>query len=121
MLTSRYSALKMDGKPLYEYARSNTPLPRPIPTRRVTVHALELIRYAEEGEHEYRYPKEQLGDKEKDELARMERMAKEGGTGETDEQDIATEKEGAEAVEHVEEVDETGGEFRLIALPAVIV
>ncbi|KAF8309472.1 pseudouridine synthase [Clavulina sp. PMI_390] len=42
-----YSALKMDGKPLYEYAREGKPLPRPIEPRKVTVHSLELIDWQE--------------------------------------------------------------------------
>ncbi|KAG9096178.1 hypothetical protein FRC07_010975 [Ceratobasidium sp. 392] len=32
----------MDGKPLYEYARENKPLPRPIEARKCTVHELVL-------------------------------------------------------------------------------
>lgn len=39
-----YSALKRDGKPLYEYARAGITLERQ--ARRVTIHALELLEYA---------------------------------------------------------------------------
>lgn len=38
-----YSALKRDGKPLYEYARAGVTLERD--ARRVTIHALELLDY----------------------------------------------------------------------------
>ncbi|HYD94856.1 MAG TPA: tRNA pseudouridine(55) synthase TruB [Noviherbaspirillum sp.] len=38
-----YSALKRDGKPLYEYARAGVTLERE--ARRVTIHALELLAY----------------------------------------------------------------------------
>jgi tRNA pseudouridine55 synthase len=38
-----YSALKRDGKPLYEYARAGITLERE--ARRVTIHALQLIDY----------------------------------------------------------------------------
>jgi tRNA pseudouridine55 synthase len=38
-----YSALKRDGKPLYEYARAGVTLERA--ARRVTIHALEFIDY----------------------------------------------------------------------------
>ncbi|ORY61162.1 pseudouridine synthase [Leucosporidium creatinivorum] len=75
-----FSALKMDGKPLYEYARSGTPLPRPIPARKVTVHSLELLKWTEGDAHSYEYPKEELDDKAKKELERLEKMVKEGGT-----------------------------------------
>ncbi|GAA5964173.1 hypothetical protein JCM21900_001494 [Sporobolomyces salmonicolor] len=73
-----YSALKMDGKPLYEYARSGTPLPRPIPARKVTVSAIELVRFLPGEEHSYEFPKEELGEKERLEIERLEKMVKEG-------------------------------------------
>ncbi|MGH8810015.1 MAG: tRNA pseudouridine(55) synthase TruB [Noviherbaspirillum sp.] len=38
-----YSALKRDGKPLYEYARAGVTLEREV--RRVTIHALECLDY----------------------------------------------------------------------------
>jgi tRNA pseudouridine55 synthase len=38
-----YSALKRDGKPLYEYARAGVTLERD--ARRVTIHTLELLEY----------------------------------------------------------------------------
>ena len=38
-----YSALKRDGKPLYEYARAGVTLERQ--ARRVTIHALELLEF----------------------------------------------------------------------------
>ncbi|ROV91160.1 hypothetical protein VSDG_07857 [Cytospora chrysosperma] len=37
-----FSALKMDGKPLYEYAREGKPIPREIQTREVTVTDMEM-------------------------------------------------------------------------------
>jgi tRNA pseudouridine55 synthase len=38
-----YSALKHEGKPLYEYARVGVKVPRP--AREVTIHALDLLRF----------------------------------------------------------------------------
>lgn len=38
-----YSALKMDGKRLYEYAREGVPLPRKIEARDVTVEFFEVV------------------------------------------------------------------------------
>lgn len=75
-----FSALKMDGKPLYEYARKGIPLPRPIAARKVTVSALSLLQFVEGSEHTYEFPKESLDDAAKAELARIEKMVKEGGT-----------------------------------------
>ncbi|KAF9648085.1 pseudouridine synthase [Thelephora ganbajun] len=50
-----FSALKMDGIPLYEYARSGTPLPRKIEKRPVTIHSLEVEEWLG-SDHNFRYP-----------------------------------------------------------------
>ncbi|GAA6043739.1 hypothetical protein JCM8097_000503 [Rhodosporidiobolus ruineniae] len=91
-----YSALKMDGKPLYEYARTSTPLPRPIPTRKVTVSHLSLLAFTPGSEHAYDAPTEELDEAAKRELGRLERMVKEGGT-------IVPSEEEVEKVEEKEE------------------
>ncbi|KAI1466321.1 pseudouridine synthase [Daldinia caldariorum] len=54
-----YSALKMEGKPLYEYAREGKPIPREVPTREVTVAELDLVEWYEPGQHSYRWPAEE--------------------------------------------------------------
>ncbi|KAI0392613.1 trub family pseudouridylate synthase-containing protein [Xylariaceae sp. FL0594] len=54
-----YSALKMEGKPLYEYAREGKPIPREIATREVEVTELELLEWYEPGTHSHRWPKEE--------------------------------------------------------------
>lgn len=59
-----FSALKMDGKPLYEYARSGTPLPRPIEKRKVTVHSLELVDW-KGSDHSFRWPEKKFTDEQK--------------------------------------------------------
>jgi len=59
-----FSALKMDGKPLYEYARKGIPLPRPIEKRKVTIHSLELIEW-KGNDHTFRWPEKQFSDEEK--------------------------------------------------------
>lgn len=79
----------MDGKPLYEYARSNTPLPRPIPPRKVTVHSLELLRFVNGNEHAYEFPTEELEEDIKKELERLEKMVKEGRTTVPSEDEVA--------------------------------
>ncbi|KAF9580454.1 hypothetical protein BGW38_002899 [Lunasporangiospora selenospora] len=40
-----YSALSMDGKRLYDYAREGVPLPREIPERTVQIHELDLLSF----------------------------------------------------------------------------
>ncbi|KAJ7449891.1 pseudouridine synthase [Mycena latifolia] len=58
-----FSALKMDGRPLYEYARQGIPLPRPIEARKVTVHSLELIEWKDT--HAFRWPAQTFSEAEK--------------------------------------------------------
>ncbi|KAH9934707.1 pseudouridine synthase [Fomitopsis serialis] len=59
-----FSALKMDGKPLYEYARKGIPLPRPIEKRKVTVHELELVEWIG-SDHNYSYPEQRFTEEQK--------------------------------------------------------
>lgn len=54
-----YSALKMEGKPLYEYAREGKPIPREIATREVDVADLELLEWYDAGTHSHRWPAEE--------------------------------------------------------------
>ncbi|KAG0376177.1 hypothetical protein BGX24_008170 [Mortierella sp. AD032] len=44
-----YSALNMDGKRLYDYAREGIPLPREIPSRKVQIYGLDLLSYPDSG------------------------------------------------------------------------
>lgn len=56
-----FSALKMNGKPLYEYAREGKEIPRDIERRPVDVHELELLEWMEPGTHEHKIPEENAG------------------------------------------------------------
>lgn len=59
----------MDGKPLYEYARSGTPLPRPIARRPVSVHSLALTHWSPGSQHVYTFPEKKFTDEERKRLA----------------------------------------------------
>jgi len=59
-----FSALKMDGKPLYEYARQGIPLPRPIEERKVTVHSLDLVEW-KGSHHDFRWPQKEFNPDQK--------------------------------------------------------
>jgi tRNA pseudouridine55 synthase len=71
-----FSALKMDGKPLYEYARESKPLPRAIPVRECTV-SIDLIDFRPastspgDGGHSWVWPKERLSAEEKTVFKRL--------------------------------------------------
>ncbi|KAI0374878.1 pseudouridylate synthase 4 [Pilatotrama ljubarskyi] len=67
-----FSALKMDGMPLYDYARQGIPLPRPIERRKVTVHELELVEWLG-SDHSFRPPEKKFS---KEEQEAMEKALK---------------------------------------------
>lgn len=48
-----FAALKMDGKPLYEYAREGKPLPRAIEPRQVTIYDLKIFPDSLSRNHNY--------------------------------------------------------------------
>jgi len=60
-----FSAIKQDGKPLYEYAREGKKPPREIEKREVDVLELELVEWMEGGRHEYKWPTEEATAEEK--------------------------------------------------------
>ncbi|KDQ14327.1 hypothetical protein BOTBODRAFT_32793 [Botryobasidium botryosum FD-172 SS1] len=82
-----YSALKMQGKPLYEYAREGKPLPEPIKARQARVDNIELVGWqdaASTGEgaesspqnpgHNFKWPTKMLGEadiKMRDEVRKL--------------------------------------------------
>ena len=56
-----FSALKMNGKPLYEYAREGKEIPREIERREVEVLNLELVEWMEGGTHPHKAPEVHAG------------------------------------------------------------
>lgn len=69
----------MEGKPLYEYARENKPLPRAIPTRECTV-SVQLVDFTPaqkepgDGGHDYHWPAEVLDEEQKAVFRRLTTM-----------------------------------------------
>ena len=51
-----YSALKINGKKAYEYARTGKELPRELEARDVEVEQCEIVEWFDGGKHEYRWP-----------------------------------------------------------------
>jgi tRNA pseudouridine55 synthase len=60
----RFSALRIDGKRAYEYARAGQELPKALRPRSVKVSNLEILEW--NNSHSYRVPKEEISDDEKD-------------------------------------------------------
>lgn len=76
-----FSALKMEGKPLYEYAREGKPIPREIQTREVTVTDIEILEWYEPGTHNHHWPTTEATAAEKqyaEQLWRVEKQQVEG-------------------------------------------
>lgn len=61
-----YSALKMDGKPLYEYAREGKKAPREILERPVEAKSIEILKWLSGGNHDYKWPAEEASSEEKE-------------------------------------------------------
>ncbi|KAF2438621.1 pseudouridine synthase [Karstenula rhodostoma CBS 690.94] len=61
---SVFSALKVDGKKMYEYARAGGDIPE-VPARPVEVEKLELVEWLDSGSHEFAWPKEEIDGTEK--------------------------------------------------------
>lgn len=60
-----FSALHLDGKRLYEYAREGKELPREIEKRPVRVDELELVEWMGVGTHDYKIPEQEAPVEEK--------------------------------------------------------
>lgn len=76
-----FSALKMEGKPLYEYAREGKPIPREIQTREVTVTDLELVEWYEPGSHSHHWPTTEATAAEKQYAEQLWRVEKQQVSG----------------------------------------
>ncbi len=60
-----YSALRMEGKRLYEYAREGKELPREIEARPMEVQELEIVEWLEPADHDYQWPAEEAEEEAK--------------------------------------------------------
>lgn len=89
-----YSALKMNGKPLYEYAREGKEIPREIEKRAVEVKELELLEWMEGGTHDYKWPTEEAEKIAKDVAEKVWQQEKEvdANTDDTQEGNLAAKK-----------------------------
>ncbi|KAF2790668.1 pseudouridine synthase [Melanomma pulvis-pyrius CBS 109.77] len=61
---SIFSALKVDGKKMYEYARAGGEVPE-VAARPVEVLEMDLVEWLEPGSHEFAWPTEEVGQTEK--------------------------------------------------------
>lgn len=66
-----YSALKVQGKKLYEFAREGIEVPVEIKERPVEVVELEMVEWMEGGTHEYTWPEEEAPKEEKEVIEKV--------------------------------------------------
>lgn len=97
-----FAALKMDGKPIYEYAREGKPLPREIPSRDVEVMELEVLEWYEPGTHNHRWPTEEAQDAEKNLANSLWQKAKRQMNGESQKLSPEQEEQETEALAKLE-------------------
>ncbi|QIW95302.1 hypothetical protein AMS68_000820 [Peltaster fructicola] len=76
-----YSALRVQGKRLYEYAREGKEVPVEIQERPVTVEKLELIDWYEGGSHQFHWPRDEAGEEEKEIAAKVLRFGNKANDG----------------------------------------
>ena len=60
-----YSALSVNGKRLYEYAREGREIPKEIQERPMEVKELEIVEWLEASDHDYKWPSDEAGHDEK--------------------------------------------------------
>lgn len=56
-----YSALRIEGKRLYEYAREGKEIPREIRERPMEVKELEIVEWLDASDHAYKWPSDEAG------------------------------------------------------------
>ncbi|PWN24127.1 pseudouridine synthase [Microstroma glucosiphilum] len=69
-----YSAVKMDGKRLFDYARQGLELPRPIEAREIEIVHMECYDWLKGGEHPFVAPQKEVTAEEKALLGRVKEI-----------------------------------------------
>ena len=98
-----YSALRMQGKRLYEYAREGKEIPREIQERPVKVEELEIVEWLDGGKHASSLPKEEA-EVEAKELA--EKVLKLDGAVSTSEKAIGKDVSGVKRKRGVDDMND---------------
>lgn len=70
-----YSAVKVEGRRLLDYAREGRDLPRPVEQRDIEVSALELVEWQAQGEHSYVPARKECSEEERVLAERARKLA----------------------------------------------
>ncbi|KAG9686640.1 pseudouridine synthase, partial [Aureobasidium melanogenum] len=100
-----FSALRVQGKRLYEYAREGKEVPVEIQERPVTVSQLDMIEWLEPGTHKYNWPEKEAEEEEKKAVDKLlpqvaaETQATAGQEAQPDTEDLKRKREGSDGPE----------------------
>ncbi|WFD31226.1 tRNA pseudouridine(55) synthase [Malassezia sp. CBS 17886] len=109
-----YSAIRMDGRRLFEYAREGIPLPRPIKPRAVSVKELRLVEWLSPGEHSYAPPTAEVPAPDRALFEKMRAMAAFHGVYDTVKEEASGEGGSEDGAAHVVRLIRTRqGQFSL--------
>lgn len=89
---SVFSALKVDGKKLYEYARAGGDIPE-VQARPVEVVELEMVEWLEPGTHDFKWPEEEVGGQHKVGAEKLIGVKRRRSKSKSPEKDLVTEPE----------------------------
>jgi tRNA pseudouridine55 synthase len=89
---SVFSALKVDGKKLYEYARAGGDIPE-VKARPVEVKELELVEWLEPGTHDFKWPEEEVGGEQKVGAEKLIGVKRQRSSSQSAERETVTEPE----------------------------
>jgi tRNA pseudouridine55 synthase len=110
-----FSALRVQGKRLYEYAREGLEVPVEIQERPVTVSQLDMVEWLEPGTHKYGWPEKEAEDEEKKAVDKLlpqvanEAQATAGQETQPDAEDLKRKREGSDGPE-VKKIKTDGAE-----------
>lgn len=100
-----FSALRVQGKRLYEYAREGKEVPIEIQERPVTVSQLDCVEWLEPGTHKYHWPEKEAEEEEKKVADKLlpqlpeDTQATAGQEAQPDTEDLKRKREGSDGPE----------------------
>ena len=96
-----YSAIRVDGVRLFDYARKKLPLPRPIEKRKCTISKLELVDWWNPDQHSWTAPDREVPEEEKALVGRVKELAGE----KVEDEDVAAQPDVTEKEEKSSSAD----------------
>ncbi|TIB76508.1 hypothetical protein E3Q23_01783 [Wallemia mellicola] len=80
-----FSAIKIEGKRLFEYARAGETPPKPVEKRKCTIHSLTLEEFIPGDKHAFRYPVKELSSEDKEAAQKAQEFVASGTDNKSEE------------------------------------